>query len=198
MKAPASRKDIPPQRRKQILDAAKELFSRSGYHGVTVDAIAERAGISKGNLYWYFKSKRDIFHLLFDDIVENLTMPSWKVIESDSAPQEKLRAIARIHLETAEANPEAVCLMLQLASQQELNNMVSSEYSLWIRHYIELLTPLFAAMGEKDAEAVAILYATTIDGLMALVVMGSGIYDKEKIMAVIEERFISFRGSKNV
>ncbi|MCJ7521327.1 MAG: TetR/AcrR family transcriptional regulator, partial [Dehalococcoidia bacterium] len=61
METPVRRKNIPPQRRQQIFEAAAELFSHSGYHGVTVDAIARRAGISKGNLYWYFNSKREIF-----------------------------------------------------------------------------------------------------------------------------------------
>ena len=60
--------------------------------------------------------------------------------------------------------------------------------------YIEFLIPLFAAMGEKSPEAVATLYLTTLDGLMAMVVMGPHVYDKEKIMSVIEERFIDFRG----
>ncbi len=198
MERPVQRKDIPSLRRKQILAAATELFCRSGYHGVTVDAIAERAGISKGNLYWYFKSKQDIFHLLFDDLVEQLTLPAGKIIESDAPPREKLRAITKSHLEAAEANPDAVSLMLQIAGQQELNEIVSSGYAMWMRHYINFLTPLFAAIGEKNPEAVATLYAATIDGLMGLVAMGPDIYDKEKIMAVIEERFISFGGEQDV
>ena len=192
------RRDIPPQRRRQILDVARALFARGGYHGVTVDAIAAWAGISKGNLYWYFKSKQDILHLLFNDIVEQLTKPSGIILKSDISPQDKLRAFALSHLHAAEAYPDAVSLMLQIAGQQELKDMVSSGYSLLMRHYVDSLTPLFAAIGEKNPETVATLYATTIDGLMAMVAMGQGLYDKEKIMAVIEERFISFRGNQDV
>ncbi len=192
------RKDIPPRRRKQILNAARALFARSGYHGVTVDAIATWSGISKGNLYWYFKSKQDILQLLFDNIIENLTTPWQVILKSDISEQDKLRAFARSHLEAAEAHPESVSLMLQISGQQELNDMISSGYSLWMRHNIDSLTPLFVAMGEKEPETVATLYATTIDGLMAMVAMGQGLYDKEKILAVIEERFISFGGKKDV
>ena len=192
-----SRKDIPPQRRKQIVDAARALFARSGYHGVNVDTIATWSGISKGNLYWYFKSKQDILYLLLDDIIDNLSMPWQVILESDLSAQDKLRAFARSHLEAAEAHPNAVSIMLQIAGQQELRDMVSSEYSLWMRNNIDVLTQLFVDMGEKDAETVATLYATTIDGLMAMVAMGQGLYDKEKILAVIEERFISFGGKKD-
>jgi AcrR family transcriptional regulator len=196
MKTKLKRKDIPPQRRKQILDAAKALFAHRGYHGVTVDAIAAWAGISKGNLYWYFKSKQDILHLLFDDIVEQLTGPSGVILNSDISPQDKLRAFALSHLHAAEAYPDAVSLMLQIAGQQELKDMVSSGYSLWMRHYVDSLTPLFTVLGEENPETIAMLYATTIDGLMAMVAMGPGMYDNEKIMTIIEERFISFREEK--
>lgn len=47
-------------RRLQILDTAKRCIARQGYHQTTMDKIAEEAGLSKGALYWYFKSKDDI------------------------------------------------------------------------------------------------------------------------------------------
>jgi AcrR family transcriptional regulator len=197
MEKQPKRRDIPPQRRRQIIDAARALFAHRGYHGVTVDAIAAWAGISKGNLYWYFKSKQDILQLLFDDVIEQLTKPSGIILKSDISPQDKLRAFAMSHLHAAEAYPDAVSLMLQIAGQQELKDIVSSGYSLWMRHYVDSLTPLFAAMGEENPETIATLYATTIDGLMALIAIGQGLYDKEEIMSVIEERFISFGGKKD-
>ena len=45
---------------------------------------------------------------------------------------------------------------------------------------------------------IATLYAATIDGLAGLVTMGPDIYDREKIMAVLEERFISFGREQDV
>ena len=198
METPVRRKYIPPQRRRQILAAAMELFSHSGYHGVTVDAIAQQAGISKGNLYWHFKSKREILQLLLHEIVERLFLPPQEVLESDAPPREKLRAITKRLLDTAEANPEAVSLMLQMAAQSELREIASSHYSFWMRHYVNLIAPLFASLGEDDPERIAMLYAATIDGLMALVVLGPRIYDKEKLMAALEQKFLSSTGGKDV
>jgi AcrR family transcriptional regulator len=198
METPTKRKDIPPQRRAQILAAAAGLFSRGGYQGVTVDAIARRAGISKGNLYWYFSSKREIFQLLFDDIFERFGPPLQKIIESDEPPRQKLRALTRTLFEIAEANPEAMYLILQIAAQPELREMVSSEYSQLMRRYIDFVTPLFTAMGEKKPEDTAIVYVSILDALMALVVMGPDIYDRDRIVAVLEERFISFGREKDV
>jgi TetR/AcrR family transcriptional regulator len=46
---------------KRILDAAQEVFATYGYQGATIDEIAARAGISKPNLHYYFKRKRDLY-----------------------------------------------------------------------------------------------------------------------------------------
>jgi len=198
METLTKRKDIPPQRRAQILAVAAELFSRGGYKGVTVDAIARRAGISKGNLYWYFRSKQEIFQLLFDDIFERFVSPMQKIIESDEPPREKMRALTKTHFEIAEANPEAMYLMMQIAAQPELREMVSSEYSQLIRRYIDFVTPLFAAMGEQKPEDTAVVYVAILDALMGLVIIRPDIYDREKLMAVLEERFISYGRDKDV
>ena len=198
MEAVTKRKDIPPHRRAQILAAAAELFSRGGYKGVTVDAIAQRAGISKGNLYWYFGSKREIFQLLFDDIFERFVSLMQKIIESDEPPREKMRALTKTLFEIAEANPEAMYLMLQIAAQPELREMVSSEYSQLIRRYIDFVTPLFTAMGEQKAEDTAVAYVAIINALMGLVIIRPDIYDREKLMAVLEERFINYGRDKDV
>jgi TetR/AcrR family transcriptional regulator len=45
----------------RILDAAVEVFATYGYRGATIDEIADRAGISKPNLHYYFERKRDLY-----------------------------------------------------------------------------------------------------------------------------------------
>ena len=54
------------ERRAQILRAARAIFIERGYLSARVEDIASRAGLSKGALYFYFASKREIF----DELVE--------------------------------------------------------------------------------------------------------------------------------
>ncbi len=49
------------QRRKDILTSAKILFTEKGFHNTKMEEIAAGAGVGKGTLYEYFKSKQDIF-----------------------------------------------------------------------------------------------------------------------------------------
>ena len=51
-------------RKKQILDAAMELFDTHGYTDTKISDIAAKADISKGLVYRYFKSKEDILYAL--------------------------------------------------------------------------------------------------------------------------------------
>lgn len=45
----------------EILDAARRVFAHSGFNQVTVDEIAEEAGVAKGTVYLYFPSKQELF-----------------------------------------------------------------------------------------------------------------------------------------
>jgi AcrR family transcriptional regulator len=54
-------------RRDQIIDAAIEVFGSKGLDTATVDQIAEAAGISKGTIYLYFKSKDEIFDVILTE-----------------------------------------------------------------------------------------------------------------------------------
>jgi len=197
MGSPVKRKDILLQRRREILAAAADLFSRGGYHGVTMDAIAQRARVSKGNLYWYFGSKQEMFQLLFEDIVQTLVGPLVDIMESEWSPRQKLRALASACLDAAEANPEAVRLLWRIAIQPELGELLSAQYSKRIGPFIDYLKPIFTALGDDDPDATAMLYAVSLDALMALAVIGGDIYDRAKLMSVIEKVFMNFGEEKD-
>ena len=51
----------------KLLKAAGAVFARRGYHAATLDEIAQRAGVSKGALYYNFASKEDLFLALLTD-----------------------------------------------------------------------------------------------------------------------------------
>jgi len=58
---------MPPEaRRQQILEAALTCFGEKGFHAATMDDLVRASGLSKGSLYWHFKSKDEVFLALFD------------------------------------------------------------------------------------------------------------------------------------
>src|SRR5512138_2697454 len=64
----------PTERRRQILDAAIRVFSRSGFDGATLADVAKQAGVSVGTVAHYFGSKADLFEeALQDHFLEAVT-----------------------------------------------------------------------------------------------------------------------------
>ena len=59
-------------RRQQILDAAAALFQEVGYEGFSVALLASKAGVVKGTLYLYFKTREEVFLALYDQSLNRM------------------------------------------------------------------------------------------------------------------------------
>jgi AcrR family transcriptional regulator len=75
------RPNVETKRRQQILEAALKGFARSGFHKTTMDDIAAELPFSKGLLYYYFKTKRDLFLALLDNWA-NTSISTWESIQT--------------------------------------------------------------------------------------------------------------------
>jgi len=85
-------------KRQLILEAAFEVFSRKGFHGAKVDEIAETAGIGKGTIYEYFKSKADVFHEMYIWYVEKYFAELEEGLLEEKEPALKLQRIVKNHI----------------------------------------------------------------------------------------------------
>ena len=57
-------------RRRQIIDMSKQVLISAGYNGLVLRDIAERIGITHGNLQYYFSTKNDLLMAIFDEEIE--------------------------------------------------------------------------------------------------------------------------------
>src|ERR1700754_2788147 len=103
-----SSRPSPESRRQQILDAACERVSQSGFHGASMAEIAKAAGLSVGQIYRYFENKEAIIAAI---VAQDLAEMREKFAEMESRPGDLLDALSE-HL------PEAVdkCFDLGRAS----------------------------------------------------------------------------------
>jgi len=94
------------EKRRVILGAALELFSSFGFHGTSVDQIAERADVSKGNLLYYFRSKEALYSTLLRELLTIWLQPL-RAFDRDQDPAEAIRAYIRQKLIASRDNPAA-------------------------------------------------------------------------------------------
>lgn len=95
------------ERRQQILESARRVFAKEGFHGATIEKIAKEAKLKSPSLiYWYFENKKGLFNAIAEEYSPILSQlyNLWERI--DEPPGEILFLIAREYLRTFD-RPEA-------------------------------------------------------------------------------------------
>lgn len=121
-------------KRSAILAAALAFFSQFGIHGTRLDKVAERAGVSKTNLLYYFPSKEALYIALLKDLLAVWLAPL-RALSADQHPLDAIRRYVRLKLELSRDHPQAsrlFCLeMLQGAP------LLNAELAGDLRHLVE-------------------------------------------------------------
>jgi len=87
-----------PNKEARILTAAVRVFARNGYHGSTMAAVAQEAGVATGTIYLYFERKQDVLVALFRRHLTEYLERSRPVLLRAAPGVPRLRALARQHL----------------------------------------------------------------------------------------------------
>ena len=135
-------KPIVGDKREAILRAAICVFAHNGYFNAKVADIAREAGVADGTVYLYFKSKEEILHSIFDRTVDEAVAEAKKQLAAISDPREKLRQIARLHLERLGSDRDlAVVFQVELRGStkfmEEFSAAGFAEYLTLIRSTFE-------------------------------------------------------------
>ncbi|GAB3206795.1 TetR/AcrR family transcriptional regulator [Marinactinospora thermotolerans] len=160
-----------------LLAAASELFYERGIHAVGVDAIAERAGVTKKTLYDRFGSKERL-------VVEYLSARDvqWRELldgylrAADGTPEARLEAVFAAAAEWARVRGSKGCAMIN--AHAEISDPAHPAYAVIVGHkrwmlalFAELVDEAGIAEPRRVAEHMLLLY----EG--ALVTAGMGVVD---------------------
>jgi len=128
-------------KRELILKAATRVFARNGYFNSKVADIARAADVADGTVYLYFKSKEEILRSIFDQNMAEAIDSGRKLIEDIRDPREKLRRIARLHLERLGADRNlAVVFQVELRGSTKFMQEFSAA---GFAEYLDLLCRIF-------------------------------------------------------
>jgi TetR/AcrR family fatty acid metabolism transcriptional regulator len=86
-------------KRTAILRAATDVFASRGFFNAQVADVARAAGVAAGTVYLYFRSKDDLLVSIFERTMREAIADGHACVASLADPIERLRAIARVHLE---------------------------------------------------------------------------------------------------
>jgi len=101
------------ERRRQLLDAALEVFVSQGYHAAAMDEIAERAGVSKPVLYQHFPGKLELYLALLDESVDALVETVRDALRSNADPKQRVAATFGAYFEYVGGQGQAYRLIFE-------------------------------------------------------------------------------------
>jgi AcrR family transcriptional regulator len=86
-------------RRGELLEAARRVFERDGYHAATVSAVVQAASLSQGAFYLYFADKKGIFAALQNEMATLLRRRIYWTTRDVADPRQRLEAGLRAYFE---------------------------------------------------------------------------------------------------
>jgi AcrR family transcriptional regulator len=101
------------ERRRQLLDAALEVFVERGYHAAAMDEIAERAGVSKPVLYQHFPGKLELYLALLDESVDGVVETVREALESTTENKQRVGATFEAYFEFVGGRGQAYRLVFE-------------------------------------------------------------------------------------
>ena len=81
-----------------ILEAARSVFATKGFNDATVDDIANAAGVAKGTVYLYYRSKRDVYFSALKFGIQQMYAALDEQLKAESTTEGKLRALIAVKL----------------------------------------------------------------------------------------------------
>ena len=130
-------------RKEEIFEAAIECFNETGYYKTSIDKIAEKANISKGGIYYHFKSKDELFIKLFNYRCDKYLEQARTDIQNIEDPEERLEQFIEKTGELSRKNEDFIRFFTEFMTMglrdPHIYEVVTAYYKNSINNFKELI-----------------------------------------------------------
>ena len=105
--------------RTALVRAAREVFEEKGFHEVRIADITTKAGTAYGSFYTYFDSKEAVFREIVQELADAVYTASRASDLPDASPEDKIRLVTRLYLETIADNARLMFVFEQVAARDD-------------------------------------------------------------------------------
>ena len=160
------------QRKAQILDAALAVIVQKGYENSRMDDIVVSSKMSKGAIYWYYKSKKEVYLSLDNHWVHNYSAVLNHIVDTDRSASDQLRSLFQYFIVQYEKDPVVFKALLEFWSMAgrdpEFNDKLQKVYSEFV-NLISTIIQQGMDNGEfknLDVDITAMSIMVNIEGIM--------------------------------
>jgi AcrR family transcriptional regulator len=171
------------EKREMILEKALELFAETGFHSTSISQIAKRADISKGLIYNYFESKKEILENIiatgFNSIFQNVNI-------NEILTKEEFARFINANFQLLHENIKHWKLFYSLMLQPQVTETFAADYQKMIAPLFEMLYKFITSKGSSDPEGDLMAISAMLEGAFLYAVAAPDVFDidvmKEKII----------------
>ncbi len=102
-----------------ILETALEMFQERGYNETTMRAVAQKAGVSLGNAYYYFHSKEHLIQAFYQRMQDSHLAAALPALESEKTLKARLLTMMRTKMETMEPYHQFAGVLFKTAANPD-------------------------------------------------------------------------------
>jgi len=178
-------------KKQQILEGAIKCFSEKGYRGTSIQDIADALGISKGSLYFYFKSKEDLLLSIFKYYIESVSRKSQELSRStELSSRDKLRKQISMSYELYDQHKSFIMIIMQerFDLNEELHGLILKLKANSLLATRIAIREQYGPDVEPYANDAAVLFGSFIEGYMGFVILEGKKFDIDRLATYILER----------
>jgi AcrR family transcriptional regulator len=178
----------------RILDAAQRVLASQGFAGTTIARVAAEAGVSRGLLHYYFKSKED----LLARMLRRSTEESWRIIRDlvtrSNSPEELADNVTHAMREYSRTHGSALSLLAEGLAVARNHPRIRDEMTALHREGQAIFSEAFEALGSDGkveisipARGLSTVLIALFDGLGLELQTISGLGEDEETWAAFRE-----------
>jgi len=160
------------ERKEQIMDAALKVIISKGYENSRMDDIVDLSSMSKGAIYWYYKSKKEVYLNLVNYWVIKYSTVINHIVEEDDSPAEQLKDVFEYFILQYEQDPSAFKALVEFWSlagrDKDFQKKLDKVYSKFLE-FLERIINKGVKSGEfkkLDVRITALSIMVNIEGII--------------------------------
>lgn len=157
-------------KRQRLIEAARHLIHRKGFHQTTLADIAQESGVPLGNVYYYFKTKDELAHTVVDIRRQEMRemFCEWEQRQQD--PKKRLLLLLDMADEIRESNVNSGCPVGGLCQEMNKSNNQALKQKAGDNLCMMLvwITEQFTLLNHEHARDLALHLVTTLQGSILL------------------------------
>lgn len=202
MTAPSTKRTrlTAPERREQLLEAATALVLEKGFHDVSIDAIAKRAGITRAVVYQHFDSLTELLQAVVERAAESgRAQVREATLDNPTSedPRDLMLQSVRAYIEVVTADPDTWRLVLVQpeGAPDALRESIADARTQLLAQITRAVLPIFA--GSTDAELTARILATIADQYARMALEDPKKYPPERLLEHADWMIAGFLAETN-